>query len=296
MAAGAGLAGPSAATPRGATGLGKTFERASRRSSSTASSPRQSSTFEPSSAPIWDANWALPRPTSGELPQIDTGGQVYRFKGIKYPWAPDVYLAFPWRFIHEGNVRPGSFLMVSRDGEHWRRYEPPYYFKPGWELDGREVVEALMEQGMVRRGDEVWQYGTVRFTEHGGALYGGGEREGGVYDRLVRLTQRLDGFVSLEAGDEVGTVVTRPLVFEGRRLVLNVAAEGVVRVGLLDEAGKSIPGYALDDCDPISVDSTRHTVSWRGKNDVGPQAGKVVQVELQLQNAKVFALQFVAEE
>jgi hypothetical protein len=153
-----------------------------------------------------------------------------------------------------------------------------------------------MEQGMVRRADEIWQYGTVRFTEHGGALYGGGEREGGVYDRLVRLTQRLDGFVSLEAGDEVGTVVTRPLVFEGGRLVLNVAAEGVVRVGLLDEGGKSLPGFALDDCDPISADSTRHTVSWRGKNDVGPQAGKVVQVQLQLQNAKVFALQFVAEE
>ncbi len=252
--------------------------------------------FEPSSAPIWDANFALPRPTSGELPQIDTGGQVYRFKGIKYPWAPDVYFAFPWRFIHEGNIRPGSFLMVSRDGENWRRYEPPYYFTPGWELDGREVVEALMEQGMVRRGDEIWQYGTVRFTEHGGALYGGGEREGGVYDRLVRLTQRIDGFVSLDAGDEVGTVVTRPLVFEGRRLVLNVAARGAVRVGLLDETGRSLPGFARDDCDPISTDSTRHTVTWGGRQDVGPHAGKVIQVELQLQNAKVFALQFVAEE
>ena len=252
--------------------------------------------FEPSPTQVWDGNWALPRPTSGELPFVDTGGQVYRFKGIKYPWAPDVYFAFPWRFIHERNIRPGSFLMVSRDGEHWRRYEPPYYFQPGWELDGRKVLEALMEQGMVRRGDEVWQYGTVRFTEHGGALYGGGEREGGEYDRLVRLTQRLDGFVSLDAGDEVGTVVTRPLVFEGRRLVLNVAAEGSVRVGLLDEAGRPLPGFALADCDPISADSTRQTVSWRGQDDVGPHAGKVVQLRLELRNAKLFALQFVPAE
>ena len=186
--------------------------------------------------------------------------------------------------------------MVSRDGEHWRRYEPPYYFQPGWELDGRKVLEALMEQGMIRRGDEIWQYGTARFTEHGGALYGGGEREGGEYDRLVRLTQRLDGFVSVDAGDEVGTVVTRPLRFEGRRLVLNVAAEGAVRVGLLDEAGRPLPGFALADCDPISADSIRQTVSWRGKDDVGPHAGKVVQLRFELRNAKVFALQFVPAE
>jgi hypothetical protein len=252
--------------------------------------------FAPSPTPLWDGNWALPRPTSGELPLIDTGGQVYRFKGIKYAWAPDVYLAFPWRFLPEGNVRPGSFLMVSRDGEHWRRYEPPYYFGPGWQLDSRQVLEALMEQGMIRRGDEIWQYGTVRFTEHGGALYGGVEHEGGYYDRLIRLVQRLDGFVSLDAGDEVGTVLTRPLVFEGRRLVLNVAAEGSLGVGLLDEAQRPIPGLTLAECDPISVDSVRKTVSWRGRDDVSRLAGKVVRLQLRMQRAKLFALQFQAAD
>jgi hypothetical protein len=252
--------------------------------------------FAPSPTPLWDGNWALPRPTSGELPLIDTGGQVYRFKGIKYAWAPDVYLAFPWRFLREGNIRPGSFLMVSRDGEHWRRYEPPYYLGPGWQLDGRQVLEALMEQGMIRRGDEIWQYGTVRFTEHGGVLYGGVEHEGGYYDRLIRLVQRLDGFVSLDAGDEVGTVVTRPLVFEGRRLVLNVAAGGSLGVGILDEAQRPIPGFTLAECDPISVDSVRKTVSWRGHDDVSRLAGRVVRLELRMQKAKLFALQFQAPD
>jgi hypothetical protein len=250
--------------------------------------------FEPSPTPEWDGNWDLPKPTSGELPLIDTGGQIYRFKGIKYPWAPDVYLAFPWRFLPEGNIRPGSFLMVSRDGENWRRYEPPYYLSPGWELDGRAVLEALMEQGMIRRGDDIWQYGTVRFTEHGGALYGGVEHEGGYGDRLLRLVQRLDGFVSLDAGDPVGTVVTRPLVFEGRRLVLNVAAEGSLSVGLLDEAGNPIPGFTVAECDPISVDSTRKMVSWRGNDDLRRLAGKVVRLQLRMQKAKLFALQFIS--
>jgi hypothetical protein len=150
--------------------------------------------------------------------------------------------------------------------------------------------------GTIVRGDEVWQYGTVRFTEHGGALYGGVEHEGGYYDRLIRLVQRLDGFVSLDAGDEVGTVVTRPLVFEGRRLVLNVAAEGSLGVGLLDEAQRPIPGFTLAECDPISVDSVRKTVSWRGHDDVSRLAGKVVRLQLRMQRAKLFALQFQAAD
>ena len=249
--------------------------------------------FRPSPTPLWHGEFPHPKPVSGELPLIDTGGQVYRFKAIKYPWAPDVYLAFPWRFIHEGNIRPGSFLMVSRDGESWTRYEAPYYFASGFELDGRTVLEALMEQGMVRRGDEIWQFGTVRFTEHGGILYGGVEHEGGYYDRLLRLVQRLDGFVSLDAGEEGGTVVTRPLVFEGSRLVLNVAAEGSLRVGLLDETGQPLTGMSLADCDPIQADSTRHEVTWRGEADVRRLAGEVVRLQFELKDTKLFALQFV---
>jgi hypothetical protein len=248
--------------------------------------------FVPSPTPAWHADFSLPKPVSGELPLIDTGGQVYRFKGIKYPWAPDVYLAFPWRYIAEGNIRPGSFLMVSRDGESWTRYEPPYYFAAGFELEGRKALEALMEQGMIRRGDAIWQYGTVRFTEHGGILYGGVEHEGGYYDRLLRMVQRLDGFVSLDAGKQLGTVVTRPLVFEGSRLVLNLAATGSLSVGLLDEAGQPLAGVSLKDCDPIRADSTRHEVTWRGGSDLGRFAGKVVRLQFELRNAKLFALQF----
>jgi hypothetical protein len=146
------------------------------------------------------------------------------------------------------NVRPGSFLMTSRDGENWRRYEDPYYFAADWKLDGREVVEAWMEQGMVRRGDEIWMFGTVRFTAHGGVLYGGAQNEGGAHDRLLKLVQRLDGFVSLEAGPSGGSLITKPLVFDGEELRLNIAARQPARVSLLDESGQAYKGcqYGLN--------------------------------------------------
>jgi hypothetical protein len=249
--------------------------------------------FKPVDRPNLD-DTPLTMPVRGELPLIDTGGQVYRFKAHKYPWAPDTYVAFPWRYIADGNIRPGSFLMVSRDGENWKGYEPPYYFASGWELDGRKVLEALTEHGMIRRGDEIWQYGTVRFTEHGGVLYGGVEHEGGTHDRLLRLTQRLDGFVSLDTKTGTGTVVTKPLVFEGQKLELNISARGSARVALLDEAGRPLAGFDLEDCDPAQTDSVRQTVTWKKRSEVGRLAGKVVRLKFELEDTKLYAFQFVA--
>ena len=241
--------------------------------------------------PVWHS-WAMPKPVSGELPFVDAGGEVYRFYSHKYSGAPDAFLAYPWRYVRDANIRPGSFMMTSRDGVQWKIYEPPYYFAAGFKLNGRTVLEALMEPGMVVRGDEVWQYGTVRFTEHGGALYGGVEHEGGYFDSLLRLVQRLDGFVSLDAASAKGTAVTKPLIFGGKGLTLNVASKGSVRVALLDESGKALAGYQLEDCDPIRTDSVRHVVTWKGRSDVAALAGKTVRVHFELTNAKLYAMQF----
>jgi hypothetical protein len=208
-------------------------------------------------------------------------------KAIKYPWAPDVYLAFPWRYNLAENIRPGSFIMVSRDGERWTRYESPYYLESGWALNGRTVVEALMEQGMIRRGERIWQFGTVRFTEHGGALYGGVEFEGGIHDRLLRLTQRLDGFVSLDAGPDGGFALTKPLTFKGARLTINVAAKGSVRVAILDASGKTIPGFESAE---VSGDSVSKEIQWPA--DLTSLEGKPVRLRFELRDAKLFAFQF----
>jgi hypothetical protein len=247
--------------------------------------------FKPSPRPFVGDMW-LPAPVSGELPSLDTGGEVYRLQAVKYAWAPDTYLAFPWRYVKGKNIRPGSFLMVSRDGENWKRYEDPYYFPSGWKLDGRSVYEALIEQGLVRRGDEIWQFGTVRFTEHGGVLYGGVEHEGGYFDRLLRLSQRLDGFVALASGAGKGTAVTRPLIFAGNGLRLNAISKGSIRVGVLDQAGKSVEGFALEDCEPIKGDKLEHEVRWKAGPALGTLEGKVVRLQFELVDARLYAFRF----
>jgi hypothetical protein len=149
------------------------------------------------------------------------------------------------------------------------------------------VLEALMEQGMIRRGDQIWQFGTVRFTEHAGALYGGVEHEGGIHDRMLRLTQRLDGFVSLDAGPEGGSAVTKPLTFKGNRLTLNLAAKGSVRVAIVDESGKVLPGYESAEA---TGDSVSQEIRWA--SDLAALEGKPVRLRFELRDAKLFAFQF----
>jgi hypothetical protein len=251
--------------------------------------------FSPVKQPFLD-DLVLAIPARGELPIIDTNGQVYRFKAHKYAWAPDTYLAFPWRYVGDTNIRPGSFLMVSRDGTRWTRYEDPYYFPGGWTLEGREVLEALTEHGLIRRGDQIWQYGTVRFTEHGGALYGGVEYDGGIHDRLLRLTQRLDGFVAVVPVDGSaggGTLVTRPLIFEGDRLELNVdATGGSVRVELQDVDGIPIPGYTLEESVPLIGDGTAQSVAWQPGKGLAGLSSRSVRLKIVIEDARLFALQF----
>ncbi|MHC4638991.1 MAG: hypothetical protein ACYTBV_16060 [Planctomycetota bacterium] len=202
-------------------------------------------------------------------------GQVYRTRAIKYPWAPDVYLAFVWRY-EKTDQRRQVDLGVSRDGINWKLFaDEKWYATPG------EYEEVLSLYGIIRRGDEIWQY-----FDYGGA-------HGGDKKRLyARLTQRLDGFVSIDTSGQAGTIVTRPLIFDGNKLVLNINAKGSAKVAILDEQGGVVKGFGIADCDTIKGDSTRHVVTWNSSSEVSKLTGKVVRVKFEMQNTKLFAMQF----
>jgi len=227
--------------------------------------------------------FSLPCPT-GEGPTYfkeNPTGQVYRSRAIKYPWAPDTYFAFPWRFKADDETRRVD-LGVSRDGINWTFFaHQKWYALPP---EGSDEIVSMY--GLIRRGDQIWQY-----MDEGGA-HGdtkGREDKPRIYSRV---SQRLDGFVSLDAGSENGIAVTRPIVFHGAKLVLNVAAKGKLTVEILDENSNAIPGFTESDCDVIRTDSVKHTVTWKGNSDVSPLAGKTIMLKINMQNSKLYALQF----
>lgn len=222
----------------------------------------------------------LPLPAStGELPTPfypTESGQPYRTRATKYQWAPDTFLAFVWRIHGNDHTSRQTELAVSRDGLHWKNYGGSFYIPNGWEFEGIEVLEALSCNGLIRRKDEIWQYAHLR-----------GDKK----DVFCRSVQRLDGFVSLDASSDSGWAVTNPMVIEGRRLILNVKAKGTVRVGFLNTDCTAVTGFGVKDCDPIKVDSVGHRVSWHGKYSLSSLAGRIVRLQFEMQNAKLFAFE-----
>ena len=241
-------------------------------------------------------------------PEDPVGTDFYLTKAMKYPYAPDAYVAFPVGYFHyygdgpearralgleERGLGSGpleSQIAVSRDGLDWKRHPEPAYVGIG-RHQGRDVVTAYIGHGMIRRGEELWQYYFGETHYHSPHTQDPDGR--GVY----RLVQRLDGFISLDSpyGHET-TVVTRPLTFEGDRLELNVDTDavGYLQVGFLDERGRPIEGYAVDDCVYVNGDFIAKEVDWlRTGADVSPLAGRTVQVVFRMRGAKLYAMQFV---
>ncbi len=242
--------------------------------------------FNPVPDPYFEG-WPFPAVTGEGLTVFDPDlfdpdmGQVFRSRPQKYLWAPDTYVAF---LVRNGKAD----LATSRDAVHWKLCSEQglgYY------------ADSIIANGLIRRGDQIWQYGKDRFADSGSK----GRPS-------VRLTQRLDGFLFLDAGAQPGVVVTRPFVFQGDRLSLNVDAKGGrVKVAIVALHGKEYTGYnvastnppkemlrgfGIKDCDPIKTDSVRHVVTWKGSPDVGNLAGQVVRLRFEMQNAKLYAFKF----
>ena len=235
---------------------------------------------------------------------------LYTSVVTKYPFAPDVYFAFPAAFqLWKGdawkaracNTADGTFdvqFATSRDGIEWERSHEPY-ISAGFH-EGLDLRIVSMGPGMVRRGRLLYQYFVGDTFTHGRPVVWDKDLvnraewlkkdRGGIYC----ATQRVDGFVSMDAASTGGVLTSRPLVFKGNRLCLNLhtAGSGRARVALLGADGKPLPGFSTDDCELISADEIDHEVRWKSGADVGALAGQPVRVQVTLRNAKLFALQF----
>jgi hypothetical protein len=177
--------------------------------------------------------------------------------------------------IHDNDEVRHIDLGVSRDGENWS------FFGTNWYIPLGAQEEELTLYGLIRRGNEIWQY-----VDEGGAHGGDAQR---VY---YRYRQRLDGFVSLDAGTTTGTATTLPLRFQGSRLALNIKATGSAKVAITDENERTIPGFGFDDCDRIKGDFINKTVTWKSGKSVKALQGKAVRLKFQMQNTKLYAFEF----
>jgi len=211
----------------------------------------------------------------------------YNSAAIKYPYAENAYFMFPSAYYHFPEPPVGKRsndgitwlqFAASHDGIHWTRHdrEPYIALQPGQN-------QLYMASGLVRQNDTLYLYYGV---------YHGTHQDIDPTGYITRAALRLDGFVSVDAGEKEGRLFTVPVTFSGKRLELNVVGEEV-KVGLLDQRGRPIRDFSLRECDTISGDYITRTVSWNGRSDIGKLAGKPVRLVFTLRNAKLYAFQFV---
>ena len=111
---------------------------------------------------------------------------------------------------------------------------------------------------------------------------------------LVRYTLGTDRFASVAAPYRGGEMLTKPLRFAGRRLVLNFAtsAPGGIRVEIQDASGKPVPGYTLGEARETIGNEIERVVSWKNGSDVSGLAGKSVRLRFVMKDAELYALRF----
>ncbi|MDP6065339.1 MAG: hypothetical protein QGI49_11220 [SAR202 cluster bacterium] len=172
-------------------------------------------------------------------------------------------------------------LASSRDGINWDRAGNRKPFIPNGPPGTIDAGEIYTARAPVVVGNELWFYYSCSASEHG--ITG---RSGPIC--LAKL--RLDGFVSVDAGEDAGSLITKPFRCEGGLLEINASARGgVVEVAVLDESGIQYQGYSRQECALFDGDSVDHSVTWRGKLSLEELKGNTVRLKFYLQNASLYS-------
>ncbi|MCB1231299.1 MAG: hypothetical protein KDN19_13585 [Verrucomicrobiae bacterium] len=198
--------------------------------------------------------------------------------------APQILIGFPTRYLPDEGQRVEPIFMISRDGVNFRRFNEPVIPESA-PADRQGNRSNYMTWGMLRlpgKPDEISVYATEAYY-------------GPVPGRVRRFAYRLDGFVSMRTGNDGGELLTKPLTFSGNHLTLNyttLAKRGSVKIELQNADGQPIDGFTLADATPLTGDSVKATVTWKGGHDLSELSGKPVRVRLVATQADLFSLRF----
>jgi hypothetical protein len=119
-------------------------------------------------------------------------------------------------------------------------------------------------------------------------MIGDGFWDGNCHTGLAIM--RRDGFASMDARQESGTLTTRPVRFTGKYLFVNVDnPDGQLHVEVLTRDKQPIEGLTFENCNPVSTDSTIRQVTWNGGKDLSSVAGKPVRFKFSLNNGRLYS-------
>jgi len=226
-------------------------------------------------------NWSEPELVLAADAEDPEGTEIYSMSVFPYG---DLHIGLVQMFYglpDQGNL--DIQLATSRDGRHFSRVEPREPFIPEGGVGTWDRFNvSLGSLAPIAVGDELWFYYGARTYRH--SPYSGADS--GPSSGSIGLAAVKQGrFAALEASFDGGEVLTKPVKMEQGRLALNAnAAFGSIRVELVDEQGKGIPGWKgmVNGQDDVAI-----PVAF-GAGEPGQLAGKDVCLRFVLENAQLF--------
>ena len=254
----------------------------------------------------WDEDEPIPWARADRLdrpdPLVGDGPQLYDLNAVAYE---SLLLGAHALFYGPQNevcaqIGQPKFIDLqmaySRDGFHWQRpvrtaFIPCSRRAGTWDYGYIHAAGGIC----LVVGDELWFYYGA-FAGQSPALQVGQEGAFGQQNSMYAgghtglATLRRDGFASVEAGEQAGQLTTRPVVFSGCYLFVNVDnPQGELRVEVLDEKGRAIAPFTGASCRPLAVDSTRIQVRWEGADDLAGLRGRPVCFRFHLRGGALYA-------
>ena len=177
-------------------------------------------------------------------------------------------------------------LVYSRDGLEWTRACDRQVFLPrGGQGAWDQTWVTPSQNPPIRVGDKLYIFYQGRQTLHWAV------EPYGHIGSVGLAFLRPDGFVSLDAQCEEGTVITAPIVLDGAALHVNAFARpGYVLAEVADLDGNPLEGYSRAGCVPLEMaDRLDHEVAWKGGRTLAALRGKPVRLRFILRGAKLYS-------
>lgn len=174
-------------------------------------------------------------------------------------------------------------LMCSRDLRNWHRLgdRQPFIDLSPLGVGAYDLETILPPSSPVVKGEELWFYYT------GLQSYGGNFAYKDDSGAICLAVLRRDGFVSVDADEQIGTLLTVPLVFHGTRLYVNAdAGGGFLEATVLNERNEPVAV-----AERIVSDDTRHEIRW-ASGGLADARGQAVRLRFTLRRSSLYAFWF----
>lgn len=190
-----------------------------------------------------------------------------------YARAPQYYVGAATRYFGNRGSATDITLIFSRGGKGIIRPDAGAWITPGLNPERWTNRMNYIAWGIVQKSPEEL------------VLYHGRKK--------LMYTLRTDGFVSLSAGLNAGTFLTRVLSRGGCGLELNLAtsAGGSFRMEVCDAKGRAVPGFRFADMEEFYGDSIAFVPRWNGKT-LADLPADVFRLRVKMKECDLYSISF----